>query len=179
MDLTLLSWRAVAPRVLPLVFATCLIAALAGCSTMSDIPAEDVYQPPAPGAPVAYLQGSSIKEDGLFGSEHRGFASMVDLKSIPDAADHWNEPIALSPGKRTIAVEYRYSNFMTRAYVAFDARPGVHYQLMIKNNRDNSPEARMFNDFWIVNLSTGAAVTPVYHKQVTGGKKGTLFYQNK
>lgn len=156
-----------------------LFSGLAGCNSVSDVAAEDAYQVPAAGTAVAYLQGSSISEEGMFGSEHRGFVSMVDLKSIPDAERRRNEPIPLSPGRRTIVAEYRYSNFMTRAYVPLEARSGVHYQLMIKPNRDGTPEARLYNDFWIVDLATGQTVTPVYHRQVTGGKKGTIFYQNK
>lgn len=166
-------------RVLPVLLATLLLAVFTGCDSLPAIPVEDAYQPPAPGSGVATLQGTSINEEGLFGSEHRGFVSMVDLKPIPNAEDHRNDPLPLNPGKRTIAAEYRYSNFMTRAYLPFEAKAGVHYQLMIKSSRDNSPEARLYNDFWIVDLSTGRTVTPVYHQQVTGGKKGTIFYQNK
>lgn len=115
----------------------------------------------------------------MFGSEHRGFVSMVDLKVVPDAADHWDQPLALSPGHRSVTVEYHYSNFMTRAYVQFDALAGGNYQLMIKNTREESADGRMYNDFWIVDLSTGHIVTPIYHRQLSGGKKGTIFYQNR
>lgn len=150
-----------------------------GCETVPGVSAEDVYQAPAKGSAVATLRGSSIREDGLFGSEHRGYVSMVDLKTIPDAIDHWDEALALSPGRRNITAEYHYSNFMTRAYVAFDAKAGDNYQLMIRNTGDADPAGRMYNDFWIVDLSTGHAVTPIYHRQLSGGKKGTIFYQNK
>ena len=165
--------------VLPIFIVAGLLAVVAGCSTATVSTADDVYQAPPPGSAAATLRGSAIKEGGLFGSEHRGFVSMIDLRTIPDAAQRWVEPIAVSPGKRNLTVEYSYSNFMTRAYVTFDAMPGVNYQLMIKNTREPTAEVRMYNDFWIVDLATGHAVTPVYHRQVTGGKKGTIFYQNK
>ncbi len=165
-------------RCCPLITAG-LLAAVAGCSTTPEAASDDVYRAPPPGATVATLQGSSIKEPGLFGSEHRGYVSMIDLRSVPDAADQWDKPITLSPGKRNLTVEYNYSNFMTRAYVTFDAAAGANYQLMIKNTREPTAEIRMYNDFWIVDLATGHSVTPVYHRQVTGGKKGTIFYQNK
>lgn len=156
-----------------------LAFAVTGCETAPGVAAGDIYQAPAPGATVATLRGSSIKEDGFFGSEHRGFVSMIDLKTVPDAADHWDRPLALSPGRRSVTAEYLYSNFMTRAYVSFDAKAGGNYQLMIKHTREAAPDGRMYNDFWIVDLSTGQAVTPIYHRQLTGGKKGTIFYQNK
>lgn len=157
--------------------AIALGAIVAGCGTVSDVPIEDAYQPPPPGAPVAYLKGTSISESGLFGSEHRGFIGMIDLKSIPGAIDRWSDPIALAPGKHTIVAEYRFSNFMTRAYLPLDAQAGVTYQLMIRNSRD-AVQDRSYNDFWIVNSATGDAVTPVYHRPLTGGKKGTLFRGN-
>jgi hypothetical protein len=156
-----------------------LVAVLAGCSTAPEVPAEEFYQPPAPGAGVATLRGSSIKENGFFGSEHRGFVSMIDLRTVPDAAEHWDDPVVLRPGKRSVTAEYRYSNFMSRAYLAFEAKPGASYQLMIKNSRDDAADGRLYNDFWIVDLATGKTVTPVYHRQLSGGKKGTIFYQNK
>lgn len=161
----------------PLVVAGGLWVVLTGCSTAPG-GADDAYQAPVavPGLAVATLKGSSIKEGGLFGSEHRGFVSMIDLKAVPDAAGRWDEPIGLSPGKRNIAADYRYSNFMTRAYLVLEAKAGSNYQLMIKQSRE---DGRMFNDFWIVDLATGKNVTPVLHRQVTGGKKGTIFYQNK
>ena len=157
----------------PLLFAAGLLATLAGCETVSTVPAEDTYQPPPPGVAVVHLKGSSINEDGMFGSQHRGFVIMVDLKSVQDAADHWDEPVLLTPGHHTIAAEYRYSNFMTRAYIPFDAKAGGNYQLMIKSGQGE--DGRRYNDFWIVDLAINQPVTPVYHRQVSGGKKGTLF----
>jgi hypothetical protein len=154
------------------------IALFAGCTTVADSPGEDIYQPPPPGAPAAFLKGSSITDGGMFGSEHRGFVIMVDLKSVPDAAERWNEPIALTPGKHTVVTEYRYSNFMARAYLPLDARAGVTYQLMIKEGHDQTPEARMYNDFWIVDQGTGNPVTQIYRRQVTGGKGATIFRGN-
>ena len=164
---------------LVLLLAAGFLVLLAGCETAVETPAEDSYQPPPPGAPSASLRGSSITEAGLFASEHRGFVTMVDLKTIPGAAYHWSEPIALPPGKHTIVAEYHYSNFMARAYLPLDARAGASYQLMIKNGHDDSPEARLYNDFWIVDLATGKPVTLIYRRQATGGKKGTIFNNNK
>jgi hypothetical protein len=175
----LLSLRAAARPARPFFFAASLLAFLAGCSTAPEVPGEDVYQAPPPGGGTATLRGSSVKENGFFGSEHRGFVTMIDYKAVPDASDHWDEPIVLHPGKRSITAEYRYSNFMTRAYVTFDAKPGANYQLMVRNSVDADPDGRLYNDFWIVDLATGKPVTPVFHRQLSGGKKGTIFYQNK
>lgn len=154
-----------------------MVAILSGCESASDIPIEDAYQPPSAGAAVAYVRGTSISESGLFGNEHRGFVGMIDLKPVRSAADHWSDPIALTPGRHTIAAEYRYSNFMTRAYLPLDAKAGVTYQVMIKDGHDDSPQARLYNDFWIVDSATGDPVTPVYHRQVTGGKKGGSLFK--
>ena len=162
-----------------LILATGILALLAGCATEPEIPADDAYRPPPAGAPAAYIKGSVFNDEGLFGSEYRGFVMMIDLKSIPDAASHWSEPIALTPGRHTIDAEYRYSNFMARASMLLDAKAGVTYQVMIKTFRDDASNGRLYNDFWIVDLSTGDSVTPVYHRQATGGKNATIFYLNK
>ena len=156
-----------------------LIGLLAGCATASGVSADELYRPPPPDQPAATIRGSSLEEGGMFGSIHRGFVSMVDLKVVADASARWSEPLRLTPGLRTIAAEYRYSNFMARAYLPFEAKPGASYQLMIKNSRVEAGDVRLYSDFWIIDATTGAPVTRVYHQQATGGKNGTIFYQTK
>jgi hypothetical protein len=76
-----------------------LLALLAACASVSDLPAPDVYQPPPPGAPAAFLKGSEIAEAGLWGSDHRGYALMIDLKrSAPNTAIRisWRAPTCRS-----------------------------------------------------------------------------------
>ena len=160
-----------------LMIAAGMVAVLTGCETVSDVPMEDAYQPPPAGAPVAFLKGTSISEGGLFGTDHRGFVAMVDLKTVLDAADHWSDSLPLTTGRHTIAAEYRYSNFMTRAYLTLEAKAGVTYQLMIKSGHDESPQARLYSDFWIVDAATGEPVTPVFRRQATGGKKGGSLFK--
>ena len=150
-----------------------LAALAAGC--VSNSAPLDSYQSPPAGAPVAYLKGSQVTEAGLFGSDHTGFVALVDLKPVYDAQSNWSGPIALTPGKHTIVGEYRYSNFMARAYLPLDAKAGVTYQLMIKNGAEPPPSTHLYCDFWIVDQSTMTSVTQVYRQQATGGKKGTVF----
>lgn len=151
---------------------------LSGCVTTSDS-WEESYHPPAAGEPAAFLKGSQISEGGLFGNDRTGFVAMIDLKPVRDARDNWGETIALTPGKHTIVGEYRYSNFMARAYLPLEAKAGVTYQLMIKDGHDETAEARLYSDFWIVDRATGNLVTPVYRRQVSGGKRATLFRGNQ
>ena len=165
-------------RPITLLLIAGTVALLAGCTSIADSPGADSYLPPLPGAPAAFLKGTSIGEGGMFASEHRGYAIMIDLKPVPNAAENWSGPIALTPGKHTIVAEYRYSNFMARAYLPLDAKAGVTYQLLIKNGHDESPEGRPFTDFWIVDLGTGNPVTQIYRRQVTGGKGATIFRGN-
>ena len=133
----------------------------------------------ARGTPVAFVKGTRLGEDGIFQSSHRGFVSMVDLKPVADAVDHWDELLAVTPGQHTIAVEYRYSNLMSRAYLPLHARAGVTYQVMIEHGREATEDGRLFSDIWLVDTATGKPVTAIYHRQVTGGKKGTILYMNK
>ena len=104
---------------------------------------------------------------------------MIDLLSVRDAADQWNQPVALTSGHHTIGAEYRYSNFMARAHLPLEANPGVTYQLKIRDGHEDGPDARLYCEFWIEDVATGKSVTQVYHRQVTGGKKGTIFNVNK
>ena len=150
-----------------------------GCTSPSSSSADDAYRPPAPGPEVAYLKGSNASEGGLFGADHRGFAFMVDLQSVPDAADRWNESLPLSAGHHTIGAEYRYSNFVARAHLPLEAKAGVTYQLMVRDGHEDGLDSRLYCEFWIADAATGRMVTQVYHRQVMGGKKGTIFNVNK
>jgi len=166
-------------RVSTSLLLLCVALLPCGCTTTPDTKPEDVYHPPAPNAPSAFLKGMQISEGGLFGTDHVGFVFMVDLKTVDAAADGWDKPLALTPGPHTIGVEYRQSNFHTRAHLPLQAQAGVTYQLMIKPGRDNPPEGPLYNEFWIVDTSTNRPVTLVYHRELMGGKKGTIFYMNK
>ena len=127
----------------PLLLAAGLFALLAGCATTPEAPSEDDYQPPAAGAPVAYLKGTRVAEGGLFGDEHTAYVYMIDLKSIPAAAEHWSDAIALAPGKRSIMAEYHVSNFKARTSFVLPARAGESYQLMIQPGHENTPDQKL------------------------------------
>jgi hypothetical protein len=159
----------------PLALAAALLALLAGCSTAPAPATADEYLPPAAGVPSATLKGVRLSEGGLFGETHTAYVYMVDLTSLRDAANAWDKSIAIAAGKRTVMAEYRFSNFKARATLLLNAAAGHSYQLMIAHGRDNTPELKLFCEFWIVDHATGKPVTPVYRAQVMGGKKGTIF----
>ncbi len=158
-----------------LALAAGLAILLAGCATTPEAPSADDYQPPAAGASVATLKGSRITEGGMFGDVHTGFVNMIDLKSVFNAADHWDQPITLTPGRHAIMAEYHFSNFKARMNLVLTASAGSSYQLMIKTGHESTLESRLYCDFWIVDTATGAIVAPVHRAQVMGGKKGTIF----
>ena len=150
-----------------------------GCVNVPSSSSDGNYPSPAPGRTTAYLEGTNSSEGGLFGADHRAFAFMVDMQWVRNAADQWDHPLALAPGHHTIGVEYSYSNFIARVDLPLEAKPGVTYQIMLGDGHEDGPDGRLFCEFWIVDTSTGKAVTQVYHRQVTGGKKGTIFNVNK
>ena len=166
-------------RLLAHLLAGVLLVLGSGCTSPSSSSSEDNYQPPAPGRAAAYLKGSNFSEGGLFGTDHRAYAFMVDMLWVQDAADHWAHPLALSPWHHTIGVEYSYSNFIARAHLPLEAKAGVTYQIMLADGHEDGPDARLYCEIWIVDTATGKAVTQVYRRQVTGGKKGTIFNVNK
>jgi len=109
----------------------------------------------------------------LFGNTYTSHVYMVDLLSVENP--NRDVPVALSPGRHEIGAEFRYSNFQSRAFLPLDAKAGVTYQVMIKPGRDDLPEGHQFNDFWIIDETTGDSVTKVYRKDITGGKHDTVF----
>jgi hypothetical protein len=154
----------------------CLLALLPGCSAVSDVsPAEAGYVSPPQGTPVALIKGMKTDSNSLFGDSHFGFVTLVDLKSVARAADNWNVPLALAPGAHTLGAECRFSNFVARANLQLEVKAGGTYQLMVKVDEAESEDGRRYSDFWIVDRSTGNAVTHVYRRQVMGGRSGSPF----
>ncbi len=94
-----------------LLLASSLVALVSGCTTAPAPLADDEYQSPAATAATAVVKGSRVTEGGVFGDVHTGYVYMIDLKSVRDAAENWDKDIVLTPGKHTIMVEYRYSDF--------------------------------------------------------------------
>ena len=60
---------------------------------------------------MASVIGTNLSEGGMFGSDHRAFVNMVDLKVVRNAEDRWNEPLVLTPELHSLGCEYRYSSF--------------------------------------------------------------------
>ena len=165
-------------RALPLLLSL-FLPLFSGCATDSGTPPPNRFQPPAAGAEIAFLKGMEIKEPGMFGSDHTAYVISVGQLKVDQPEDNWDKPLAVLPGKRTIGVEYHYSNFHARAQLTVQLRPGVTYQLKIKPGREYEPDGPLFNEFWIEDTSNGQPVTDVAHRPLTGGKKGTIFYMNK
>lgn len=167
------------PACLTLLSVFVLGLASPSCTTPPPSTGVEGYVPPPSGPTVAYLKGAEMERGGLFEGSHTAYVTMVDLRTVKDAAERGLEPLAISPGKRTIGVEYHHSNLMALAYLQLQARAGGTYQLMIKHGREAPDESRLFCEFWFVDKATGNPVTAVQHRQVSGGKTGTIFYINK
>lgn len=137
------------------------IALLAGCVTTASVPDELAYLPPAAGD-VAHIKGSFIEDSGLFAAKHTGYVLMVDRKFVKDPQLNWSQPLALAPGTREIACEYRQSVFQARATFKVDILPGVNYEVRIAPGTEGDAEQRYCN-FSIVNTATGKQVTAIKH----------------
>lgn len=138
---------------------------LAGCVTDGTIPDELAYAPPTTGE-VAHIKGCYIEDSGLFAAKHTGYVLMVDRKFVSAPMENWSQSLALSPGLREIACEYRQSVFKARATFKLDVQPGLNYEIRITTGTEGEAEQRYCN-FSIVNAATGKPVTPIKHVTVS------------
>lgn len=143
--------------------AGCALALLfSGCATMSQISARITAPAALPSPPVvvgtAKLKGSE-ESSALFDNFT---AFVVAVNGLPVAAGRagWNKSIDISAGTNTLTVEFNRGNFVARTDLELAAAAGASYEVKFAS------DARLFGqnsycDFWIVDLGTSQAVTPV------------------
>ncbi len=156
-----------------IAFSFGLILLLAGCATETAIPEDQLYRAPRTGE-VAYLKGATLVESGVFAARHYGFVLMIDQKFVHHAEDNWQTPIAVSPGRHEIAVEYRQSIFKARTLFKLDARPGATYEVKITPGSKEDSDVR-YCDFSLVDTATGKPVLPVSRAHVSGSLNRSNF----
>lgn len=141
----------------------CALAVLfSGCATVAQISTKISPRAAGPAPPVvvgtAKLKGSE-ESSALFDNFT---AFVVAVNGLPVAAGRagWNTPVEISAGSNTLTVEFNRGNFVARTDLELAAAAGASYEVKFTS------DARLFGqnsycDFWIVDLGTSQAVTPV------------------
>jgi hypothetical protein len=150
-----------------------ILTLFCGCETASGPASEGDYVAPAAGA-TATIRGSRNRDNSFFEGEHVGRVLLIDSRLLRASEANVEEPVALTAGKHNIVAEYRHSNFLSQAYLTFEATPGSAYQLTIRNGRE-APDDQRYCEFWITDLTAGKPVTEVLHRRVSGGKTSSTF----
>lgn len=145
--------------------------ALVGCATPpAPIPPELQYQVPAASEGTGAIIGSQEKTS--FGDDYTVFIGAVDGKRVMVGRNGWNVPLVLAAGNRALLVEFKRGAFVTSAMlnvqVEKDAELELKYSTDVAINN-----ASTYCDFWIVDRSSGTAVTGIARGSVSGGLNNT------
>jgi len=164
------------PPVLALLLLTaCTTTTPAGSPAGSVAPATG-SAPAQPAAVVltdtrpATIKGS--EETSTLLDNFTAFITAVDGRPVPGGRQGWDQPVSLPPGRHQLAVEFIRGAFFARTELALEAKPGAAYELRHVSDAQVYGE-HTFCEFWIVDLASGAKVTPARRtglgKLTTGG----------
>ena len=129
---------------------------------------------PAPTAPVtAVAPTATVGRATITGSQEASilldnftaFVASIDGKKVPLGRKGWDFPLAIEAGHRVLGVEFNRGVFLSRATLEFDAAANARYEL--KYNTDAELFGHnSFCNFWIVDASTGKAVSTIMKASV-------------
>ena len=146
------------------------MALFSGCSTAPQIPLELQYTTPPAGIPVATIRGSEEKSALL--DDFTAYIVTIDGKLVMAGRKGWDTPIPIEAGHRRLEVKFARGAFFSREDFDLDAAAGANYQLKYKTDvtlfGNNS-----YVDFWIIDMATSKAISPIKQAFVSGGSSPT------
>ena len=148
---------------------TCLVgmALVSGCTTNSQIPFELQYSAPPAGVPVATIRGS--EEKSILLDDFTAYIVTIDGRLVMAGRRGWNTPISLEAGYHVLNVKFARGVFAAVADFDLVAVANANYQLRyttdVKLLGNNS-----YVDFWIIDMATSRAVSPIKQAVVSGGE---------
>jgi hypothetical protein len=157
-----------------LFISTCLAAVVlvSGCATAPQIPLELQYSAPPAGVPVATIKGS--EEKSVLLDDFTAYIVTIDGKLVMAGRKGWDTPIPLEASHHVLSVKFARGVFAARAEFDLDAVAGANYQLKyttdVKLLGNNS-----YVDFWIIDMATSKAVSPIKQALVSGGNENPGF----
>lgn len=107
---------------------------------------------------MATITGS--EESSLLLDDSTAFVAAVDGVPVAAGRKGWGSPLEIAAGRRTLTVAFLRGVFSARADLELAAAANARYELRF------TTDARLFGhnsfcDFWIVDLDTGRALSPV------------------
>lgn len=152
----------------------CLLIAgtITGCVTTPNVPPELQYSPPSPGSSTATIKGS--QHPSVILDNFTAYVFAIDGKRLMSGRKGWNTPVTIASGQRTVAVEFQRGDYKGRTEISFNAMPRVAYEVRFDSDVQVYG-ANSYADFWIVNLSSGKAVTGIKRAAISlAGGTGTF-----
>jgi hypothetical protein len=137
------------------------------------MPPELQYQPPRPSAATATIRGSQETVPLL--DDYTVYVLGVDGKRVMTGRAGWSSALPLVAGKRRIGVAFQRGVLRAQAEIHVDVEPGrayeVRYATDVQLYGTNS-----YVDFWVVDLTSGTAVTDVRRGHVNRGGDPPTYY---
>jgi hypothetical protein len=150
-----------------LISACCVAMALfSGCVLAPQIPVELQYSAPPAGVPVATIRGS--EERSVLLDDFTAFIVAIDGRVVMAGRKGWDTPIPIEAGYHSLNVKFARGVYYAREDFDLDAVAGANYQLR------HTSDVKLFGnhsyvDFWIEDMATSKAVSPVKQASVAGG----------
>jgi len=155
-----------------LITVCCVAAAfISGCATAPQIPPELQYSPPPAGVTVAKIKGSEEKSALL--DNLTAFILSVDGKRVMAGRKGWDSPLSIEAGHHSFGLEFNRGVFVARAEFELDAVAGAVYEVKYATDVGFTGN-NSYVDFWIIDTSTGKAVTAIKRGSVGGGGGGAF-----
>lgn len=146
-----------------------MMTLFSGCVTKPQIPADLQYSPPPAGVSVATIRGSGKRSTLL--DDFTAYIVTIDGKLVMAGRKGWDTPIPITAGRHLLNVKFARGVFYAREEFVLNAVAGANYQLRyvtdVQLGGDNS-----YVDFWIVDMATSKAVSPLKQVSVEGDDEG-------
>lgn len=120
-------------------------------------------EPVAPIVPAVAASRATIKgsqEASILLDNFTAFVASIDGRKNAVGRNGWNAPLLIDTGRRMIEAEFNRGVFVARTTLVLEAKANAQYALKYATDAELFGHTSYCN-FWIVDLATGAAVTPV------------------
>ena len=145
---------------------------ISGCvSVARPLPADLQYLPPADLVNAATVRGSKEVTKSKLIADRAAVIFNIDGKRNPYLAvgatdkreSNSTKPVYLAPGKHQLSVIYVMGGHITRPVsLDFVAQPNTNYEVRFNTDIGIGWNSRnTYADFWVVNLSSNKAVSPI------------------
>lgn len=141
-----------------LPFCCAVLVLLSGCATVPTVTAPAV--PPAPPVVVGKARITGSEESSTLFDNFTAFIVAVNGRPVAAGRAGWNTPVEIPAGPNTLTVEFNRGNFIATTELDLAAKADASFELKFATDTKLFGQ-NSYCDFWIVDLGTSQAVTPV------------------